>query len=51
MDTCEVMQVIRTTLTRRGKGTEGDPIRVITEYWTLDGQKLCEVDPVREEQK
>ena len=44
MDTCEVIQVIRTTLTRRGDG-KGDPIRVITEYWSLDGQKLWEEDP------
>lgn len=44
MDKAEVIQVIRTTLTRRGDGKD-DPIRVITHYWTLDGQLLAEVDP------
>ena len=48
MDTAEVMQVIRTTLTRRGRGIEGDPVRIITQYWSLDGVLLAEVDPVSE---
>ena len=41
----EVIQVIRTTLERRGEGVENDPIRRITQYWTLDGDLLAEVDP------
>ena len=41
----EVIQVIRTYLTTRGKGVDGDPIRRITQYWTTDGQLLAEVDP------
>ena len=41
-----VIQVIETTLTRRGEGVIGDPIRIITEYWDMDGNKLCEVDPI-----
>jgi hypothetical protein len=46
MDTCRVIQVIETTLTRRGSGkSEDDPIRVITQYWSLDGELLAEVDP------
>lgn len=45
MDTAQVIQVIKTTLLRRGKGIEGDPIRVITQYWTLDGELLFEFDP------
>lgn len=45
MDTCEVIQVIRTTLLRRGNGTAENPTRVITQYWQLDGRLLWEEDP------
>lgn len=45
MDIAEVISVIRTTIRRRGKGIDGDPVRIITEYWTTDGKFLCEVDP------
>jgi hypothetical protein len=44
MDAAEVMQVIRTTLLRRGKGVDGDPVRIITQFWSLDGQLLAEVE-------
>jgi hypothetical protein len=45
-DTAKVIPVIRTELTRRGKGEVPDPIRVITEYWDPQtGEKLAEVDP------
>jgi hypothetical protein len=47
MDTVEVLQVIRTTLTRRGSGKDiGDPIRVITQYWSMQGELLVEIDPL-----
>ena len=42
---CQMINVIRTTLLRRGKGVEGDPIRIITQYWTLEGELLFEHDP------
>jgi len=42
----KVIQVIETTLDIRGHGTEKDPYRRITQYWTLDGTLLAEVDPV-----
>jgi hypothetical protein len=46
LDQAEVIQVIRTTLQRRGSGkSEEDPIRVITQFWSLDGELLAEVDP------
>lgn len=45
MDTCKLIQVIETTLTRRGNGREDDPFRVITEYWSTDGKLLAQVDP------
>lgn len=42
----EVLQVIRTTLTRRGTGKdESSPVRRVTQYWSIQGELLCEVDP------
>jgi len=39
------MQVIQAE-TRRGKGTGDDPVRMITQYWTVDGEFLAEeLDP------
>ena len=45
MDTVELMKLIKTTLKVRG-GTEGDPKRVITQYWALDGKLAFEEDPI-----
>jgi len=46
MDIAEVIEVIKTTLTRRGDGTsEKSPIRVITQYWSKEGTLLAEHDP------
>lgn len=39
------MQVIVTNLERRGKGVSGDPIRRLTQYWSVEGELLAEVDP------
>lgn len=40
-----VIQVIETDLTRRGSGKdESDPIRVVRQYWSLEGELLAEVD-------
>ena len=39
------MQVIRTTNKLAGQGTELSPYRRVTQYWTLDGDLLAEVDP------
>ena len=47
MDVARVIQVIETTIERRGAGVQDDPVRVITQYWTLDGVLLAEVDPCR----
>ena len=44
-DTARILQVIETTLLRRGTGAPRNPIRIITQYWSLDGQLLAEVDP------
>jgi hypothetical protein len=45
MDTVKVMQVIETTLLREGRGTKDSPIRIITQYWTMDGKLLFAIDP------
>lgn len=47
MDTVRIMQVIETTNARRGEGVEGDPIRVLTQYWDMEGRLLAEVDPLK----
>ena len=44
MKGAEVIQVIRTTLGRRGRGTDDDPIRRLVQYWSFDGRLLCECD-------
>ncbi len=45
MDTVRVIKVVETTLTRRGRGTRDSPVRVVTQYWSLEGELLAEVDP------
>ncbi len=46
MDTVDLRQCVITTLTRRGKGKEDSPIRVITEVWDAEtGYKIAEFDP------
>lgn len=44
MKEVELIQVIRTKITRRGKGTDGDPVRIVEQYWSLTGDLLAEVD-------
>jgi hypothetical protein len=44
-DTARVIEVIETTIERRGDGVGASPIRIIKQYWSLDGQLLAEVDP------
>lgn len=51
MKDVEVIQVVRTTLERRGRGVENDPIRRVTQYWSIDGQLLAEDDPHKPEPK
>ncbi len=48
-DSARVIQVIETRLLRHGSGEcERSPIRIITQYWSLDGTLLAEVDPCAE---
>ena len=46
MKSVEVIRVVRTRLSCAGEGTAGNPIRSVVEYWTLDGERLAEVDPM-----
>lgn len=50
MDEARVMQVIRTSLLRRGDGKQV-PIRTIIQYWSFDGELLAEVDPWPDKQR
>ena len=43
--TVRVIQVIETTLKKKGSGKTDDPIRLLRQYYTLDGILLAEVDP------
>lgn len=45
MDTLEIIKLIRTTIKRAGKGTDENPVRIITQYWDFDGNLLFEYDP------
>lgn len=46
MDTVELKLCVVTTLTRRGKGRNSSPIRIITEVWDAQtGRKIAEQDP------
>lgn len=40
-----VLKVIETLMERRGDGVPGSPIRIIRQYWSLDGELLAEWDP------
>lgn len=44
VDSARVIQVIETK-SARGSGEPGQPSRTVTEYWSLDGEKLAENDP------
>lgn len=44
MDTVKVMSVIETKLLRRGVGIPADPVRVVTQYWDMDGRLIFEID-------
>lgn len=46
-DKAKVIQVIETNLTRRGNGST-TPIRIVRQYWSLNGGFLAEVDPLPE---
>ena len=44
-DFARVIQIIETK-SAVGSGSNDDPTRFITQYWSLDGKKLATADPV-----
>lgn len=44
VDRVEVEQVIH-VISAFGKGIEGDPVRMIHEYYTMDGNLIARLDP------
>lgn len=40
----EVVQVIRTRHARGRGMSESDPVREVVTYWSMDGERLIEVD-------
>lgn len=40
----EVIQVIKTRLLRRGSGQNGETMRIVEQYWDMNGDLLWEVD-------
>ena len=43
MESAKLITVIVTTQ-KRGAGTESDPVRIVTRYWSTDGELLAEAD-------
>jgi len=41
MDTVEYRECVITTLTRRGKGKEDSPIRIVTQVWVRNSNGSC----------
>lgn len=48
MASARVIQVIE-TVSRVGSGTREDPVRLITQYWDFDGNRLACNDPFERE--
>ena len=44
VDSARVILVIETK-SARGSGAAEQPARIVTEYWSLGGKKLAELDP------
>lgn len=43
MKDVEILKLIRTNLTKRGNGKD-DPVRIIEQYWDLEGNLVFEKD-------
>ena len=44
IDLARIIPVIQ-VLETRGSGEKRDPVRLVTSYWSLNGEKLFEKDP------
>jgi hypothetical protein len=43
----ELIEVLEASV-KIGTGTDEDPIRILVQYWTLDGRLLAEHDPLND---
>ena len=43
VESVEIVELIKITF-KRGKGTEDDPVRVVTQYWDKENVLICEKD-------
>ena len=50
VDSAKVSQVIETR-SARGSGSENQPIRIVIQYWSLEGDLLAENDPIMNEKQ
>jgi hypothetical protein len=50
VDSAKVISVIETK-SARGAGTPAQPTRLVTEYWSLEGIKLAEYDPIEKQER
>lgn len=50
VESARVIPVIETK-TARGSGMPDQPVRIVTEYWSLKGEKLAESDPNQDREK
>lgn len=50
VDSAKVILVIETK-SARGAGTPEQPTRLVTEYWSLEGIKLAEYDPIEKQER
>lgn len=46
-NSARVIEVIETK-SCRGNGTQDDPIRIVTQYWSLEGKMLAEKDVIND---
>lgn len=48
-DAAKVIRVIE-TISLKGCGADNDPVRVVKQYWKLDGSLIVESDPFIDEE-
>lgn len=48
VDSAKIIQVIQ-TVSRAGNGSESNPNRLVTAFWSFDGELLAVNDPISEE--
>lgn len=45
-DAAKVIPVIKTESARGSGKSSEDPVRIVTQYWSLEGELLAENDPI-----